>query len=498
MLAQDSALTPAVPHTIAGLAPVVTVIGDLMLDGWWTGKTERMSREAPAPVVEIEHRAFAPGGAANTAMNLAALGATVRIVGVVGRDEAGQRLLELLRVAGIDASAVLQLDAICTTTKIRIIAGGQVLVRVDDQFSGEYPEAAIAELAGRVLAATSDADAEVVCDYGSGSLTGPVLDALAARTAAPGLTVIDAHDPRPWSRLSPQLVTPNAAEASTVLGVPLGAGPDRAAAVAQHRAELLQVTGARVAVVTLDQDGTVAVDSDGSTHRTWARRSAEKQASGAGDTFVAALTLGHVCGLSIPTAADLAQVAADVVVHRFGTSVCSTADLVRRLDQFADLAIDEDELVRRLEEDRAAGRRIVLTNGCFDVLHRGHTSYLNQARQLGDVLVVAVNGDDSVRRLKGPSRPINPASDRISVLAALSSVDYVTVFDTDTPIPLIRRIRPDVYAKGGDYTPEMLAETEAVRAVGGEVRILDYVPSQSTTAVVNRILATPASAEEAS
>lgn len=209
--------------------------------------------------------------------------------------------------------------------------------------------------------------------------------------------------------------------------------------------------------------------------------------AGGQNVHVAALTLGSACGFPLEISAELAQAATDVAVQKAGTSVCSTAELELRLGLITDVALSGAELAGRLAEDRRAGRRIVFTNGCFDVLHRGHTSYLRQARQLGDVLVVAVNGDDSVRRLKGSGRPINPALDRANVLAALSCVDYVTVFETDTPIPLLEFLKPDVYAKGGDYTPEMLEETETVRAYAGQVTIVDYVPAQSTTDVVNRI-----------
>jgi rfaE bifunctional protein nucleotidyltransferase chain/domain len=231
-------------------------------------------------------------------------------------------------------------------------------------------------------------------------------------------------------------------------------------------------------------------DGLSASHRTWARPEAEKQASGAGDTFVAALTLARAAGLPLTTSVDLAQAAADVVVHRPGTSVCTTEELARHLGGFADTALTADELARQVQAHRREGRRIVLTNGCFDVLHRGHTRYLNQAKQLGDVLVVALNSDSSVRQLKGQDRPVNPEADRAAVIAALSCVDHVTVFDTPTPIPLIEMLQPDVYAKGGDYTPEMLAETAAVERYGGTVTILDYVPEHSTTAVLERIRST--------
>jgi D-beta-D-heptose 7-phosphate kinase/D-beta-D-heptose 1-phosphate adenosyltransferase len=258
-------------------------------------------------------------------------------------------------------------------------------------------------------------------------------------------------------------------------------------AVTRHRDALLAATGARSVVVTLDKDGTVLFAADGGTHRTWARPAAEKQASGAGDTFVAALTLARSAGLPLTTSLDLAQTAADVVVHQPGTSVCSTGQLGRHLESFADTALGAGELALQVAAHRAQGQRIVLTNGCFDVLHSGHTRYLNQAKQLGDVLVVALNSDESVRRLKGPGRPINNGADRAAVIAALSCVDYVTIFDTPTASPLITQLQPDVYAKGGDYTPEMLAETGAVEEYGGRVAILDYVAERSTTAVVQRI-----------
>ena len=216
--------------------------------------------------------------------------------------------------------------------------------------------------------------------------------------------------------------------------------------------------------------------------RTWADPAPETQAAGAGDTFCAALTLAAAAGMPLAAAAEFAQTAADVVVHRPGTSVCATTDFTDR-----PAAVGEAELDGLVAGHRGAGRRVVFTNGCFDVLHRGHIAYLAQARRLGDVLVVAVNGDDGARRLKGPGRPVNPAADRAAVVAALSSVDHVVVFDEDSPVELIRRLRPDFYVKGGDYTEAMLDEAAVVRECGGQVRIVDYVPDHSTTAVIDRI-----------
>lgn len=488
-LSEQRGLEGWLPARLAAMAPSITVIGDVILDGWWSGTIDRMCREAPAPVVDIRRRQFAPGGAANTAMNLAALGARVSLAGLVGHDDGGTELLRRLQAVGVDTSHVHRFPGMPTTTKIRISSGGQLLLRFDD-VAAELPEAALAALTQSVPAALRGQDAVVLCDYGAGALTGPVrstlLDHLRARPSSL-LAVVDAHDPRPWARLRPDLATPNAKEAAGLLGLKLPEGSGRPAVLAQHRDALLKATGATAVVVTLDREGTVLLPASGEIHRTWAKPVAEKQASGAGDTFVAAVTMARAAGLPLTTSMDFAQAAADVAVHRPGTSVCSTADLGRYLASFADTALDEEELARHVQRHRAEGQTIVLTNGCFDVLHRGHTRYLNQAKQLGDILVVALNSDDSVRRLKGPDRPVNTVADRAAVIAALSCVDYVTVFDTATPIPLIEQLRPDIYAKGGDYSPEMLAETAAVESYGGTVAILDYVAELSTTAVMQRI-----------
>jgi D-beta-D-heptose 7-phosphate kinase/D-beta-D-heptose 1-phosphate adenosyltransferase len=483
---QVRTLTPELPPRLQAVSPRITVIGDVMLDGWWFGPIERMCREAPAPVVELGRRHYAPGGAANTAMNLAALGAKVRLVGVIGQDQAGMTLRRLLESADVDVSGLLSSPDSTTVTKTRVVSGDQILLRLDDLQRSDSPTTLQADVAGAAAAALTGSDALIVCDYDSGTLLRPVSEALTAANRPP-LVVVDAHDCAPWSAIQPDLVTPNATEAFRLLGRGLPSNVARLPALETAGPALLACTGARAVVVTLDREGTLLLTGDGVVHRTHTRPVTEKQAAGAGDTFVAALTLARSAGLSLPVSAELAQAAADVVVQRFGTTVCSTEELVEHLGGPTEAVLSEDVLLLRVQADRAAGRTIVFTNGCFDVLHRGHTSYLAQAARLGDVLVVAVNSDRSVRELKGHDRPINSDVDRAAVVASLKCVSYVTVFDTDTPIPLLERLQPDIYAKGGDYTPEMLAETAVVQSYGGEVRILDYVPAQSTTGVVSRI-----------
>jgi len=465
-------------------APVVTVAGDAILDGWWIGRTSRLSREAPAPVLESAELSWAAGGAANTAVNLAALGARVRFVGAVGPDAAGRRLRALLETEGVDASGLLVDPLLATPRKIRVLAEDQLLVRIDDGRAATSPQLD-RRLREAIDRAAEGSRALVLCDYGSALWSDPLRDSLARALRRPPLVIVDAHDLRRWRALRPDVVTPNFEEAAALIGAEDES--DRPRLVERGRAALLTASGARSAAVTLDREGALLVGEEGVGYRTHAHPELDRRATGAGDTFTAALALALAGGEQIGFAMELAQLAADVVVRRLGTTVCRAADLDEQLGEAARVAPDPEPLRALLEKERARGRRIVFTNGCFDVLHRGHTSYLRQAKRLGDVLVVAVNSDAGVRRLKGPGRPVNPEEDRAAVLAALDCVDHVIVFDTDTPTPLLELLHPDVYAKGGDYSADMLAEAEVVRGYGGEVRILDYVADHSTTSIVERI-----------
>jgi rfaE bifunctional protein kinase chain/domain/rfaE bifunctional protein nucleotidyltransferase chain/domain len=467
--------------------PRVAVVGDVILDRWLRGGVQRVSREAPVPVVEVDEPQNFGGGAANTALNLASLGARVRIVTAVGDDDDGRELVALLDAAGVDTTGVLVRAGTTTSSKTRIVGADQILVRVDHV--SRHPFSADARTRLRAgLSAVAPDESLVVCDYDSGLFDEAEIEWMAAAPRRAARVILDAHDLRRWAPLQPDVVTPNARETATLLTSPMPEGRERIEVVERSAQEVLDVTGARSAVVTLDRDGTVALEHGRSTGRTFANPAPENQASGAGDTFVAGLTVALALGSPLVAAARFAQAAADVVVSRPDTAVCSLADLDEAFsDGVATRTLGISALQAILAEEQARNRRIVFTNGCFDVIHRGHTTHLRQAKQLGDVLVVALNDDASVRRLKGPQRPVNTVADRTAVLEALGCVDYVVVFTGDTPIDLISTLRPDVYAKGGDYTPEMLEETAAVRAYGGEVRILDFIPSHSTTELVNRI-----------
>ncbi|MFL5802526.1 MAG: D-glycero-beta-D-manno-heptose 1-phosphate adenylyltransferase, partial [Roseiflexaceae bacterium] len=265
-------------------------------------------------------------------------------------------------------------------------------------------------------------------------------------------------------------------------------GP-RAEQIIARSQQLLDITGARLAAITLDTEGAVVVERGGLPYRTYARPARHANAAGAGDTFLSALALALAAGADTPAAAEIASAAAASVVGKDGTATCSGAELRAAFTGAGKVVTDRADMVARVEAHRRQGRRIVFTNGCFDILHRGHITYLSRAKALGDILIVGVNADASVRRLKGPSRPINTLDDRAQVLAALSCVDEIIPFEEATPIQLIRALRPDVFVKGGDYTRATLPEASVVEDLGGVVEILAYLPDRSTTAIIEHIRA---------
>ncbi len=573
----------------------VLVIGDAMLDEWRFADSDRLCREAPAPVLTLRRRISAAGGAANTAVNIATLGGRSVLVAPVGADVAGDELHDCLDRAGVWDRTVSQ-PGRPTPVKRRMLAGDQILLRED---SGDPDDPLSDEGVDRLLAALDCATEElraaaggeaptlVVCDYGLGALPAPVRAWLVARRDWYATVALDAHDLADWRGLAPTVVTPSFAEATRLLarastagltagpqapgpvagagastaggrelhlehpeadgadgpsemtvgaapggaglrrtdgptgeptpgegrvamthdglsvtgtGVTVnadaGAGVDRAVLAESRLAELRAHTGADVVAVTLDTDGAVVGGADGQPRRSHSTPVPASQAVGAGDAYLAAMTLALAADAPLSTAAQLAQLAATSTVSGTGTCVCRRDDLLAALgrpasggDDRQQVRVGTEGLGAIIAEHRRAGHSVVFTNGCFDVLHPGHVRYLEQARALGDLLVVAVNSDGSVRRLKGPDRPVNPVEDRTALLAALACVDHVVVFEEDSPAALIEDIRPDVYVKGGDYPPELVPEAPLVQRLGGQVRTLGYVPDRSTSAIIDRIRA---------
>ncbi|MEU8286970.1 D-glycero-beta-D-manno-heptose 1-phosphate adenylyltransferase [Micromonospora sp. NPDC048905] len=557
----------------------VLIVGDAMLDEWRFADSDRLCREAPAPVLTLRRRISAAGGAANTAVNVAALGGRAVLVAPVGADVAGDELHDCLDRAGVWDRTVNQ-PGRPTPVKRRMLAGNQILLRED---SGDPDDALDPEGVTRLLTALSCATEElraaaggqaptlVVCDYGLGALPAPVRAWLVEQRERYATVALDAHDLADWRGLAPTVVTPSFAEATRLLaragattrpttGIDLhlehphgdpsdgpselsvgaapggvradevtenhpgpvgeptpgedrvaltgdglsvtgtgvtvntraGEGVDRAVLAESRLAELRAHTGADVVAVTLDTEGAVVGGADGEPRRSHSTPVPASHAVGAGDAYLAAMTLALAAEAPLTTAAQLAQLAATITVSDTGTCVCRREDLLTALGQPTETMshpalVGTDELDAIVAEYREAGRSVVFTNGCFDVLHRGHVRYLEQARALGDLLIVAVNSDGSVRRLKGPDRPVNPVEDRGALLAALACVDHVVVFEEDSPAALIEAVRPDIYVKGGDYPPELVPEAPLVRRLGGQVHTLGYVPDRSTSAIIERI-----------
>lgn len=466
----------------------VTVVGDVMLDQYWYGGTTRISPEAPVPVVRVDGVEERPGGAANVALNLAALGATPFLLGVVGHDEAADRLEEHLTAAGVECDFE-RVAEFSTTTKLRVVSAHQQLIRLDTEM--EVPPQAAKQLARRAMAATPRASVVIYSDYAKGALA-EVQQLIRYGRSADCRLLVDpkGRDFRKYRGAS--VLTPNAAEFQAVVG------PFRdEATLAVRAADLARDLSLEAILVTRGEHGMTLLRPGADEFHVPARTQEVFDVTGAGDTVIATFAAVLAAGGQLTSATVLSNLAAGCVVSKLGTAVVTPTEL-RSAEMEASGRggiVDEEQLAVAVGNARARGKRLVMTNGCFDILHAGHVSYLSAARKLGDRLVVAVNDDDSVRRLKGPGRPVNNLARRMSVLAALKCVDWVVPFSEDTPERLIRRLRPDVLAKGGDYRPEEIAGHDAVVRSGGEVRVLQYVPGLSSSELIRSYSDTPKDGE---
>lgn len=474
----------------------VLVVGDAILDTFTEGTATRLCTEGPVPVVRKCAERRAPGGAANTAANVRALGAQVVLLAAIGRDEAGSALRQGLRDLGVDDRWCVEHQGAATLHKHRILADGHYVVRLDDGEPGLSPECERALLA-RFDEELPRCDAVLVSDYGYGVASDALLDRLRGRDLSK-LLVVDSKQLHRFLDVGASVVKPNHVEAQQ-LGERLGLPPTPVERLASR---LMEATAWACVALTMADRGVLLAERTGATTRIPAPAVPDASDVGAGDTFVAAMTLALAGGAQPLDAAHVAVDAATIAVGKRGTAVVGRDELldyvVERLvltgtdtgGTFGEdgLGVSRQRLVAELDEQRAAGKTIVFTNGVFDILHAGHAEFLRRAKRLGDVLVVAVNSDRSVRRIKGPSRPINPQRDRLALISALDCVDHALLFDEDTPVSLIRAIRPHVHVKGGDYNHETLPEAAAVREVGGRVVILPRIGALSTTRVIERIV----------
>ncbi|MET1077531.1 MAG: bifunctional D-glycero-beta-D-manno-heptose-7-phosphate kinase/D-glycero-beta-D-manno-heptose 1-phosphate adenylyltransferase HldE [Pseudomonas sp.] len=461
------------------LAPVL-VVGDVMLDRYWHGGTSRISPEAPVPVVKVNQIEDRPGGAANVALNIAALGAPASLVGVTGVDEAADSLAASLAAAGVTAR-FQRIAGQPTIVKLRVMSRHQQLLRMD--FEERFNTDAEA-LAAEVEALLDGIKVLVLSDYGKGALQNHQVLIQSARRR--GIAVL--ADPKGADfgiYRGASLITPNLAEFETIVG----RCADEAELVSRGARLMLELELGAL-LVTRGEHGMTLLRPDHPALHLPARAREVFDVTGAGDTVISTLAAALAAGEELPQAVALANLAAGIVVGKLGTAAISAPELRRAVqrEQGSERGVlSPDQLLSTIEDARAHGERIVFTNGCFDILHAGHVAYLEQARAQGDRLVVAINDDASVSRLKGPGRPINSVDRRMAVLAGLGAVDWVVSFAEPTPERLIKLIKPEVLVKGGDYGIDQVVGADLVRAYGGTVKVLGLVENSSTTAIVEKI-----------
>lgn len=459
----------------------ILIIGDVMLDRYWHGSSHRVSPEAPVPIVKVAQEEERPGGAGNVALNIAALGVKVSLIGVVGDDAAAQILSKRLNTAGIFTDFQVS-QTKPTITKLRVMSRHQQLLRMD--FEETFTQEDSNQLHAKIATTLPYADALVLSDYAKGTLQD--CQTLIAWAKSEGVAVFVDPKGGDFSRyVGADLLTPNIAEFEAVVG----RCKNEQELVIKGKA-LIEALSLGALLVTRGEMGMTLLRPHLPEIHLPARAREVYDVTGAGDTVIAVLAVALVAGQSLPEAVALANIAAGIVVGKLGAAAVTTPELTQaiRVEQSAQRGVvTEEQLLLAVEATRANGEKIVFTNGCFDILHAGHVSYLEEARKQGDKLIVALNSDASVRRLKGPSRPINTVEQRMAVLAGLEAVDWVVSFDDDTPERLLHRIQPDILVKGGDYREDQLVGGNIVKASGGSVKVLGFVENCSTTSIVNQI-----------
>jgi D-beta-D-heptose 7-phosphate kinase/D-beta-D-heptose 1-phosphate adenosyltransferase len=466
----------------------VLVVGDLMLDRFLWGQVQRISPEAPVPIVRLERETRSAGGAANVARNLSGLGVEALLVGATGADTGREQLLQELTKDGLSTDGVLIAGDRCTTVKTRVLGNHQQMIRIDEERTTPLTESDRARLLAVAAARLSQADAMLLSDYAKGLLTEDLCRALIGAARARGLPVLVDPKGKDFDRYAgATLVTPNRAELALATGVPAH-DLDALLAAGSAMREKLDLG---LLVLTLSEQGMVLIEPDGNRQIPAVAREVF-DVSGAGDTVIAAFAAGLAAGLGHLDTAHLANLAAGVVIGKVGTTPITKKDLLRAIE--GEAALEQAAKIRGSTEARAQVRRwqanrerVVFTNGCFDLLHVGHVTYLERARRYGHRLVVGVNTDASVRRLKGSERPLISQDDRARVLAALAAVDAVVLFDQDTPLALIEELRPDVLAKGADYREDQVVGAGEVKSWGGRVVLVPLVENRSTTGIIERM-----------
>jgi D-beta-D-heptose 7-phosphate kinase/D-beta-D-heptose 1-phosphate adenosyltransferase len=466
--------------------PRILIVGDLILDRYITGDVERISPEAPIPVLAVRQTEKRLGGAGNVAANLRSMDADVDVLGVVGDDAEGRELRSLFESIGVHADGILSLSGRPTTEKTRLLGAGAQMLRVDFEDTTDIDEGTARQLLTSVEERLGSAQAVVLSDYGKGVLTEELIQVVVKSARGKGVPVLVDPKGTDYSRYrGATLATPNKKETEVALGRKLS----ELALVPAGGRELMESAGLDAIVITLGADG-IYFRSQHEEGRVPAMARAVFDVTGAGDTVIAQLALGLACGTTLEEAVLLANRAAGLVVGRRGAAVVTRHELRAALSErpgATNAILTRSEIAAAVAGWHAEKNRVVFTNGCFDILHAGHVSYLRLARARGDVLIVGVNDDASVKRLKGSKRPINCLEDRLQVLAALEMVTAVCPFGEDTPAELIREITPDVLVKGKDWADKGVVGREWVESHGGEVYLAPLLPGRSTTGIADRL-----------
>lgn len=465
------------------------VIGDLMLDEYLWGRAERISPEAPVQVVDVVREELRLGGAGNVVNNLAALGAQVTVCSVVGEDENGWALLKAFNRQEVAIDAIFRDPTRRTSRKTRVVAANQQIVRIDresrDPLSADVEQQICSWIAGN----SARFNVILLSDYNKGVLTPRVIDQAIATARPSGIPVLVDPKGTDYARYQgATILTPNRKEAEAASGVAI-----RDLESLGHAATaIMETAGLDHLLITRSEEGVSLFSrlAEPVHIPTVAREVFD--VSGAGDTVLASLAVGLAAGLGMSEAASLANIAAGIAVGKLGTSTVAPSEIINAValaHSDSDSKIKNlDVLTAIIEAEKARGKRVVFTNGCFDLLHAGHVKYLQKSRNLGDLLILGLNSDASVRRLKGDKRPLIGEEERAHILAALDCIDYVVLFDEDTPLELIRALKPSILVKGGDYTPERVVGKDLVEAYGGRVELVSFVDGKSTTNIIERIL----------
>ncbi len=465
------------------------VIGDLMLDEYLWGKAERISPEAPVQVVDVVREEMRLGGAGNVVNNLVELGAGVTVCSVVGDDDNGQELLEAFGRRGVATDAIFRDATRRTSRKTRVVAAHQQIVRIDRESRVPLSAEVERRVSDWIAANAGGFDVILLSDYQKGVLTPGVISATLAAARPRAIPVLVDPKGTDFSRYSgATLLTPNRREAEAASGMAIHDTESlvRAADVIMERVGLEHL------LITRSEEGMSLFSRLAAPMHIPTVAREVFDVSGAGDTVLASLAAGMAAGMEMVEAARLANITAGIAVAKLGTSTVAPAEIINAValaHSDSDSKIkNRDVLAVLVEAEKARGKRVVFTNGCFDLLHAGHVKYLQKARTLGDLLVLGLNSDASVRRLKGEKRPLIGERERAHILAALDCIDYVVIFEEDTPLELIAALKPHILVKGGDYTPEAVVGRELVESYGGRVELVSFVDGKSTTNIIERVL----------